>query len=121
MDIKLQILSAEESWEHQLSVYQNYHQKYAQFYSPDKFFYHPYLQSKFSEPALSPNELKNIKFPFCPSPFNPQSLQNSGNPFLTDKSLLTCWLWRKGLWRLLLKMGKMWLLGILIIIYSLLW
>ena len=61
MDIYLQILSAEESWEHQVSVYKNYHQKYAQFYSLDKFFYHPYLQSKFSEPGLSPNELKNIK------------------------------------------------------------
>ena len=84
MDIKLQILSAEESWEHQLSVYQNYHQKYAQFYSPDKFFYHPYLQSKFSEPALSPNELKNIKDYFVSKIYDEKKLEH-GKQFISQQ------------------------------------
>ena len=84
MNIKLQILSAEESWEHQLSVYQNYHQKYAQFYSPDKFFYHPYLQSKFSEPGLSPNELKNIKDYFVSKIYDEKKLEQ-GKQFISQQ------------------------------------
>lgn len=61
MEVAVKIFDKQKSWQHQLNVYQGYHQKYAKFYPAENFFYHPYLLEKLSIPNLSEEELKEVE------------------------------------------------------------
>jgi len=96
MDIKVRVLTAEESWKHQLSIYRMYHAKYKEDknkYPPESFFKHPYLLEKFSNPDLSESELKEVETYFKNNIYNGKNLERykdavekSVVPFIAEKS-----------------------------------
>ena len=92
MNIDIKILNEEESWQHQLSVYENYHHKYSQIYQPKDFFYHPYLLEKFSQPNLSKEELQAVEIYFKNNIYDRAYLEQTKSlitkdviPFVLDK------------------------------------
>ena len=95
MKIAVKILDAKASWEHQLNVYLGYHQKYANFYPAESFFYHPYLLENFSKPNLSREELKEIETFFKTKIYDKEKLAETKKlvdekviPFVLEKNEL---------------------------------
>lgn len=93
MKIAVKILDEQESWQHQLNVYQGYHQKYAKFYPAESFFYHHYLLEKFSKPNLSEEELKEVETYFTTKIYDKEKLEESKKiiekkaiPFVLEKN-----------------------------------
>lgn len=93
MLINTNILNSEESWQHQFSIYENYHQKYSHIYKPENFFYHPYLLEKFSQSNLSKSELQNIEAYFKNNIYDKKYLEQTKKliamdvvPFILSKS-----------------------------------
>lgn len=77
MEIGVKILDERASWEHQLSIYQGYHQKYAKVYPAENFFYHPYLLEKFSKSNLSAEELKEVETYFKTKIYDKEKLEKA--------------------------------------------
>lgn len=93
MQIQVNILSVEESWKHQLNIYETYHKKYSNIYPTANFFYHPYLLEKFSQPNLSPTEINKVECYFKNKIYNKKHLENTKNiiideviPFIINKN-----------------------------------
>ena len=93
MQIQVNILSVEESWKHQLNIYETYHKKYSNIYPTANFFYHPYLLEKFSQSNLSQTEMSNVECYFKNNIYNKKDLENKKNiiineviPFIINKN-----------------------------------
>lgn len=95
MEVEVKIFDKQKSWQHQLNVYQAYHQKYAKIYPAENFFYHPYLLEKFSKPNLCAEELKEVKTYFKTKIYDKEKLaetkklvEEKAIPFLSAKNEL---------------------------------
>ena len=95
MEVAVKIFDEQKSWQHQLNVYQGYHQKYAKFYPAENFFYHPYLLENFSKSNLSEEELKEVETYFKTKIYDKEKLaetkklvEEKALPFILAKNEL---------------------------------
>lgn len=83
MQVDIQISDCEESWQHQLAIYHDYHNKYSRIYSPEAFFRLPYLLEKFAHSNLSLSELHDIENYFKTKIYNKEALLHYKELILT--------------------------------------